>query len=148
MYSETKQLIMKQDGGIEAEVYFDTIEEQFKTAEDKYLKAKKHKEETTARILKERAPKKEGGDLKEATKSQQLELSEATREAGELGKLYDNATQTYGAALNVKFAVEDAIQKEQYKMEVELPPKTIASIDSTVEYLYEDKNQLVKMVKF
>jgi len=47
--------------------------------------------------------------LRKETKAQTLDLNEAKREVSETGALFDNATQTYGAALNVKFDVQDAI---------------------------------------
>jgi hypothetical protein len=62
--------------------------------------------------------------LRKETKAQKLDLNEAKRESFETGKLFDNATQTYGAALSVKFDVQDAIQKEDNKLVVELEPKT------------------------
>jgi predicted porin len=75
-------------------------------------------------------------------------MNESKREVAETGALFDNATRTYGAALNVKFDVQDAIQKEQNKLEVELEPKKILNIDDTIKYLYETPTELNKMVKY
>jgi len=54
MYSETKQMLLKNDGGIEADVYFETIEGSFKETEEAYMKAKKAQDEIVKRIEKER----------------------------------------------------------------------------------------------
>jgi hypothetical protein len=69
MYSETKTMLLKSDGGIEAEVYFETIEGSFKETEEACRKAKKTQEEITKRIEKERQPLVKGGELKKETKA-------------------------------------------------------------------------------
>jgi hypothetical protein len=112
------------------------------------MKAKKAEDEIVTRIAKERQPLTTGGELRKETKAQKLDLNEAKRESFETGKLFDNATQTYGAALSVKFDVQDAVQKEENKLEVELAPKKKIEIESTVKYLYETPTEMIKMVKF
>jgi hypothetical protein len=145
MYSETKKLI-ERNNDVEKEMYFETIEKNFKDSEKKYVDAKAHE----AKVVKETTPPppKEGEKKKDMTDAQKLDLEQAKSEAKSAGKKFDKATITYNAALNVKFDVQDEIQEQAMKPEVELEDKKKVEIDETVKYLKTNPVQLKKMAKY